>query len=191
MGEALGGMRVALLLAVFLVYLVMASQFESIIQPLVILLTVPLALVGAAFALDLTGTPISVVVLIGGIVLAGIVVNNAIVLIDYTNLLRSRGKGVDEALLEAGPVRLRPILMTAFSTIAGMLPIAIGLGAGAETRAPMGTCVVGGMITSTLLTLVVVPVVYSLMEQVAGWFKRLVGLGAGPMVVAEAESPST
>ena len=175
MGEALSGMRVALLLAVFLVYLVMASQFESIVQPLIILLTVPLALVGAAFALQLTGTPISVVVLIGGIVLAGIVVNNAIVLVDYTNRLRGRGLDKIEALVEAGRARLRPILMTTLSTVLALLPLAGVLSdipfpawvpgevwRGSELQAPLAVTVIGGLLFSTVLTLVVIPVVYRL-----------------------------
>jgi HAE1 family hydrophobic/amphiphilic exporter-1 len=112
--------------------------------------------------------------MIGMIMLMGLVTKNAILLVDYTNLLRTRGLGTREALLTSGPVRLRPILMTAFSTIAGMLPVAIGLGSGAETRAPMGTAIVGGMITSTVLTLVVVPVMYSVMDDVAQGVRRLI-----------------
>ena len=112
--------------------------------------------------------------MIGMIMLMGLVTKNAILLVDYTNLLRRRGMGRQEAQLKAGPVRLRPILMTACSTIAGMLPVAIGLGSGAETRSPMGIAIVGGMLTSTILTLVVVPVVYSLMDDLAGFARRLV-----------------
>lgn len=107
--------------------------------------------------------------------LMGLVTKNAILLVDYANLLRREGMDKDEALLRAGPVRLRPILMTALSTIAGMLPVAAGLGAGAESRAPMGACVVGGMITSTMLTLVVIPVVYSLVDDTRGWIPALAG----------------
>jgi HAE1 family hydrophobic/amphiphilic exporter-1 len=109
--------------------------------------------------------------------LMGLVTKNAILLIDYTNLLRRRGMSKQEALLAAGPVRLRPILMTATSTIAGMIPVAIGLGSGAETRAPMGTVIVGGLITSTVLTLVVIPVVYSVMDDLPRWIGRLFGFG--------------
>jgi hypothetical protein len=105
----------------------------------------------------------------------GLVTKNAILLIDYTNLLRSRGMSKKEAILAAGPVRLRPILMTATSTIAGMIPVAIGLGSGAETRSPMGTAIVGGLVTSTILTLVVIPVVYSVLDDVPGWIRRLLG----------------
>lgn len=175
MGTALDGMRIALLLAVFLVYLVMASQFESVVQPLIILLTIPLALVGAILALDATGTPLSVVALIGAIVLAGIVVNNAIVLVDYTNQLRDRGHSVIDALVEAGRVRLRPILMTTASTVLGLLPLAGALSGlplqkllpaavwrGSELQAPMAIAVIGGLCLSTLLTLFIIPVVYRL-----------------------------
>ncbi len=175
MGGALASMRMVLLLAVFLVYLVMASQFESIVQPLVILLTVPLALVGGVYGLYLTATPISVVVFIGAVVLAGIVVNNAIVLVDYANQLRGRGKSVVDALVEAGSVRLRPILMTTSTTVLGLLPLAGALaripGAerlpgdfwrGSELQAPMAVTVIGGLTLSTLLTLVVIPAVYKL-----------------------------
>jgi HAE1 family hydrophobic/amphiphilic exporter-1 len=109
--------------------------------------------------------------MIGMIMLMGLVTKNAILLVDYTNLLRRNGMSRHEAQLKAGPVRLRPILMTAFSTVAGMIPVAIGLGAGAETRSPMGTAIVGGMLTSTLLTLIVVPVVYSLLDDMATWLR--------------------
>jgi HAE1 family hydrophobic/amphiphilic exporter-1 len=175
MDQALESMQMALILAVFLVYLVMASQFESIVQPLIILLTVPLALVGGLFALYLTFTPLSVVVLIGAIVLAGIVVNNAIILVDYTNQLRERGLTVQEALVEAGKARLRPILMTTLSTVLALLPLAGALALipgierlggsfwrGSELQAPMAITVIGGLSVSTLLTLVVIPVVYRL-----------------------------
>jgi HAE1 family hydrophobic/amphiphilic exporter-1 len=154
-----------LLLAVLLVYLVMASQFESLIQPFVILFTIPLGLIGAVWALFLTGTTINVVALIGLIMLAGIVVNNAIVLIDAVNQARERGLDRYQAILEAGRVRLRPILITTVSTVLGLLPMAIGFGDGAEVRAPMAITVIGGITVSTLLTLVVIPVVYSLMTR--------------------------
>ena len=175
MDEALSSMKTALILAVFLVYLVMASQFESILQPLIILVTVPLALVGGLFALYLTWTPLSVVVLIGGIVLAGIVVNNAIVLVDYTNQLRERGLPIIDALVEAGKARLRPILMTTLSTVLALLPLAGaltvipgvdrlggGFWRGSELQAPMAITVIGGLTLSTLLTLLVIPVTYRL-----------------------------
>ncbi|MFH0945435.1 MAG: efflux RND transporter permease subunit [Planctomycetota bacterium] len=175
MDEALGSMRTALILAIFLVYLVMASQFESIVQPLIILVTVPLALVGGLYALYFTWTPLSVVVLIGGIVLAGIVVNNAIVLVDYANQLRERGLSIIDALVEAGKARLRPILMTTLSTVLALLPLAGafslipgvdrlggGFWHGSELQAPMAITVIGGLTLSTLLTLIVIPAVYRL-----------------------------
>jgi HAE1 family hydrophobic/amphiphilic exporter-1 len=161
-------LQFALLLAVFLVYLVMASQFESFLHPFVILFTIPLALIGAVFALWITGSTISVVVFIGLILLAGIVVNNAIVLIDLINQMRNRGLQKLEAILEGGRSRLRPILMTTLTTILGLLPLALGFGEGAEVRSPMAITVIGGLTVSTLLTLIVIPVVYSLLETEKG-----------------------
>jgi HAE1 family hydrophobic/amphiphilic exporter-1 len=160
-------LQFALLLAIFLVYLVMASQFESFIHPLVIIFSIPLALIGAVLALWITGSTISVVVFIGLILLAGIVVNNAIVLIDLINKLRAKGMKKEEAILKGGRSRLRPIVMTMLTTVLGLLPLAIGMGEGAEVRAPMAITVIGGLTVSTLLTLVVIPVVYSLMDRKA------------------------
>jgi HAE1 family hydrophobic/amphiphilic exporter-1 len=158
-------MKFALILAIFLVYLVMASQFESLIHPFVILFTIPLALVGAVLALFITGTTINIVALIGVIMLAGIVVNNAIVLVDLINQLRAQGSERHEAIMEAGAARLRPILMTSLTTALGLLPMALGFGEGSEVRTPMAITVIGGLTVSTLLTLVVIPVVYSLMDR--------------------------
>ncbi len=156
-------MKLAIGLAIFLVYLVMASQFESLVQPLVILFSVPLSLIGVLVTLYLFDVRISVVVLIGVVMLAGIVVNNAIILIDTTNRQRrEKGLSRDDALRKAGRVRLRPILMTTATTILGLLPMAIGLGEGSELRTPMAIAVIGGLISSTLLTLVVIPAVYRL-----------------------------
>jgi len=157
----------ALGLAVFLVYLVMASQFESLTHPFVILFTVPLGLVGVVFALALTGVGVSVVVLLGVIILAGIVVNNAIVLIDYANQLRREGYSKRDAIVTAGQVRLRPILMTTLTTVLGLLPMALGWGEGAEIRAPMAIAVMGGLIFSTALTLVLIPAAYELVDNKA------------------------
>jgi HAE1 family hydrophobic/amphiphilic exporter-1 len=164
MQESFDSMKFALLLAVFLVYLVMASQFESLIHPFVILFTIPLALVGAVLALFLTGTTVNIVALIGVIMLAGIVVNNAIVLVDLINQLRAQGAERFDAIMEAGSARLRPILMTSLTTALGLLPMAMGFGEGAEVRAPMAITVIGGLVVSTLLTLLVIPVVYSLLD---------------------------
>jgi HAE1 family hydrophobic/amphiphilic exporter-1 len=152
-------------LAVFLVYLVMASEFESLVHPFIILFTVPLAVVGVVFSLALTGTSISVLVLLGVIILAGIVVNNAIILVDYTNQLRAEGLSKREALVQAGRVRLRPIAMTTLTTVLGLLPMSFGWGEGAEIRAPMAISVMGGLTFSTLLTLVLIPVVYEVVDR--------------------------
>jgi HAE1 family hydrophobic/amphiphilic exporter-1 len=165
MQESFTSMQFALALAVFLVYLVMASQFESLVHPFVILFTIPLALVGAVLALFITGTTINIVAFIGVIMLAGIVVNNAIVLVDLINQLRAGGKDRIDAIMEAGTARLRPILMTSLTTALGLLPMALGFGEGSEVRTPMAITVIGGLLVSTLLTLVVIPVVYSLLDR--------------------------
>lgn len=165
MKDSFRSMQFALALAIFLVYLVMASQFESLIHPFVILFTIPLALVGAVLALFVTGTTINVVAFIGVIMLAGIVVNNAIILVDMINQLRSQGMEKTEAIMEAGRARLRPIMMTTLTTILGLLPMAISFGEGTEVRTPMAVTVIGGLLMSTLLTLVVIPVVYSLLDR--------------------------
>jgi HAE1 family hydrophobic/amphiphilic exporter-1 len=164
MSNSFSSLLFALALAVFLVYLVMASQFESLLHPFIILFTIPLALIGAIVALYITNTTISVVVFIGLILLAGIVVNNAIVLIDLINQIRQKGVDKLEAIMEGGKSRLRPILMTTLTTTLGLLPLAIGFGDGAELRAPMGITVIGGLLVSTLLTLVVIPVMYSILD---------------------------
>jgi HAE1 family hydrophobic/amphiphilic exporter-1 len=165
MAESFKSLLFALSLAVFLVYLVMASQFESLLHPFIILFTIPLALVGAILGLWITGSSISVVVFIGLILLAGIVVNNAIVLIDLINQLRQRGKSKIQAILEGGKSRLRPILMTTLTTTLGLLPLAIGIGDGAELRAPMAITVIGGLVIATLLTLIVIPTMYAIMDR--------------------------
>ena len=158
-------LQFVLVLAIFLVYLVMASQFESLIHPFVILLTIPLALIGAVWALWLTGTTVNVVAYIGLIMLAGIVVNQSIVLIDAVNQLRARGMAKLEAIVEGGKLRLRPILITKLTTILGLLPMALGIGEGAEVRAPMAITVIGGVLLTTFLTLLVIPVVYSVLDR--------------------------
>ncbi|MGB7489137.1 MAG: efflux RND transporter permease subunit, partial [Thermoanaerobaculia bacterium] len=147
------------------VYLVMASQFESLLHPFVILFSVPFALIGLLMTLYATDTTVSIVVLIGAILLAGIVVNNAIILVDYTNQLRREGASKLEALRQAGEVRLRPILMTTATTVLGLLPMALGLGEGSELRSPMALTVIGGLVTSTALTLLIIPAVYSLLDR--------------------------
>jgi HAE1 family hydrophobic/amphiphilic exporter-1 len=153
-------LRLMLALAIFLVYVVMAAQFESLFHPFVILVSVPLGLVGVVAALWLTGNAISVLVLIGVVMLAGIVVNNAIVLVDAINRRRREGEALQDAILGAGGERLRPILMTTTTTVLALLPMSLGLGAGDELRAPLAITVIGGLLAATLLTLVVVPCVY-------------------------------
>jgi len=154
----------ALALSVFLVYVIMAAQFESLVQPLVIMLTIPLAFLGTVLALRLLDISLSVVVFLGMIMLAGIVVNNAIVLIDYINTLRGRGMERAEAVVLAGTVRLRPILMTTATTVLGLTPMALGLGDGAEIRTPMAIAVIGGLLVSTVLTLIIIPGVYVVLD---------------------------
>jgi len=167
MSDSFRSMQFVLLLAIFLVYLVMASQFESLVHPFVILLTIPLAITGAVWALWLTGTTVNVVAYIGLIMLAGIVVNQSIVLIDAVNQARERGLPKHEAIVEAGRLRLRPILITKLTTILGLLPMALGIGEGAEVRAPMAITVIGGVLLTTFLTLLVIPVVYSVLDRKA------------------------
>ncbi|MBN2430896.1 MAG: efflux RND transporter permease subunit [Acidobacteria bacterium] len=159
---AFQSMSFAILLAIFLVYLVMASQFESLLQPFIIMFSIPFSLIGVLLILLLTGQTISVVVFIGAIVLAGIVVNNAIVLIDCINQLREEGADKTQAVIRGCHLRFRPILMTTATTVLGLLPMAIGFGQGAELRTPMALTIIGGLLSSTLLTLVLVPVLYHL-----------------------------
>jgi HAE1 family hydrophobic/amphiphilic exporter-1 len=159
----------ALGLSIFLVYVIMASQFESLVYPLLILLTIPMAFLGVLLALLWLQIPLSVVVFLGTIMLAGIVVNNAIVLVDYTGQLKARGMSTADALAMAGQVRLRPILMTTLTTMLGLLPMAFGLGDGAEIRAPLAITVIAGLGLSTLLTLVVIPTLYAGVDGIMGY----------------------
>ncbi|HSK08307.1 MAG TPA: efflux RND transporter permease subunit, partial [Vicinamibacterales bacterium] len=169
MVESFGYMAEALLLAVIFVYLILAAQFESFMDPLAIMLSLPLSIVGMAGTLLLTGDTINIMSLIGLIMLMGLVTKNAILLVDYTKVLRGQGLDRRAALILAGRTRLRPILMTTSAMIFGMLPLFFAIGEGAEFRAPMARAVVGGLITSTLLTLIVVPVVYSILDDVSDW----------------------
>jgi HAE1 family hydrophobic/amphiphilic exporter-1 len=164
-GRAIGGLLLAMGLATFLVYLVMASQFESFVHPFVVLFTLPLGGIGAILALLVTGRSVNIVAMIGMVMLAGIVVNNAIVLIDAVNQRRRAGMAREEALVAAGLDRVRPILMTSATTVLGLLPMALGLGEGAELRSPLAITVIGGLTVATALTLVVIPVVYTLLER--------------------------
>jgi HAE1 family hydrophobic/amphiphilic exporter-1 len=166
MSRSLRSLLLAMGLAIFLVYLVMASQFESFLHPFVIIFTLPLGAVGVIGALLLTGRSVDIVAMIGMVMLAGIVVNNAIVLIDAINRRRREdGMAKREAIVTAGRERLRPILMTSATTILALLPMAVGLGEGAELRAPLAITVIGGLTVATGLTLLVIPVVYSLLDR--------------------------
>lgn len=164
MMEAFSSLFLALLLSIVIVYMILASQFESLIHPLTVMLSVPFALSGGFLALFLTGRALSVPAFIGVIMLSGIVVNNAIVLVDYINQLRSRGMDRHDAVVKAGFTRFRPILMTTMTTLLGLLPLALGIGEGAATQAPMATVVIGGLALSTLLTLAFIPVVYTIFD---------------------------
>lgn len=174
MRETFGQLLLGLLIAILLVYMVMASQFESFAHPFVIMTTVPLSIIGVAWILIALGKTFSVVAFIGVIVLAGIVVNNGIVLVDCVNHLRRGGMAMREALIEAGKIRIRPVLITAGTTIMGMLPMALSRSEGSELRSPMALTVIGGLLSGTALTLLVVPVVYELVDGFAEGFKKKV-----------------
>ncbi|HEX6104156.1 MAG TPA: efflux RND transporter permease subunit [Gemmatimonadales bacterium] len=159
----------ALGVAVLLMYLILVVQFGSFLDPLAILVSLPLSLIGVVLALWITGDTLNIMSLIGVILLMGIVVKNAILLIDFAKWARERGQPLREALIEAGRIRLRPIIMTTFALIAGMVPVAIGSGEGADFRAPLGRAVIGGTITSTVLTLLVIPTVYEIVDGLRSW----------------------
>jgi HAE1 family hydrophobic/amphiphilic exporter-1 len=164
--ETTQAIRFAFLLALIAIYMILAAQFDSFLHPFTIMLSAPLSFIGAFLALRLSGEILDVLGQISFLMLMGIVMKNGILLVDYTNKLRERGLGLHEAVLEAGPTRMRPVLMTAVSTVVGMLPLVVGIGEGSEWRRPMGIIAIGGLTTSTLLTLVVVPVVYTLVDDV-------------------------
>jgi hydrophobic/amphiphilic exporter-1 (mainly G- bacteria), HAE1 family len=167
-----------LILAIILVYAVMASQYESLRDPFIIMFSIPLAAIGVVLALKLTNTAFSMQAYIGVIMLAGIVVSNAILLVDYTNTLRRRdGLALREAVEVAGRTRLRPILMTSLATMLGLVPMSLGVGEGSELQAPLARVVIGGLLTSTLITLVFVPTVYTLFEE--GWSGLRTGARSG------------
>ncbi len=172
MGESFLYLTFALILGVLLAYMILASQFESFIHPFTVLLSMPLSFIGAFGALLATGKTLNIFSFIGLILLMGLVKKNAILLVDYTNTLRQRGMTRREALIQAGPVRLRPILMTTIAMVLGMTPIALGIGEGSETRSPMAVATVGGLITSLLLTLVVVPVAYDALDDLQAWLNK-------------------
>jgi len=172
MAESFGCVGQSLVLAVVLIYAILASQFRSFLQPLAIMLSLPLSLVGVAGMLYLVKDTLNIMSLIGLILLMGLVTKNAILVVDFTNVQRRAGLSRTEALIRAARVRLRPILMTTLAMIFGMLPLAFELGSGAEFRAPMARAVIGGLITSTLLTLIVVPVVYTFLDDLGEWVVR-------------------
>jgi HAE1 family hydrophobic/amphiphilic exporter-1 len=163
--ESFFWLRIAILIGAILVYMVMASQFESLLHPFVVMFSVPFAFTGVIWAMFLGGFHLSIVVFIGVLLLIGIVVNNAIVLVDYTNILRARGLGIKEAAFRAGRTRLRPVLMTAITTIIGLLPMTFAKGQGSEFWNPLGATILSGLLVSTLVTLIVVPTFYTIFER--------------------------
>lgn len=172
MNESFGSAVGALGIAVIFIYLILASQFGSFLQPIAIMTSLPFSLVGVFLALLVTGSTLNVFSIIGFIMLMGLVTKNAILLVDFTNRRQREGLSQHDAILSAGQVRLRPILMTTLAMLFGMLPMAIGVGDGGEFQAPMGRAVIGGIITSTLLTLVVVPVAYTYLDSLGKWATR-------------------
>ncbi|HEY0490113.1 MAG TPA: efflux RND transporter permease subunit [Telluria sp.] len=190
MAETLGGAATALGIAIIFIYLVLASQFGSFLQPIAIMVSLPLSMIGVLIALLVTGSTLNIFSVIGIVMLMGLVTKNAILLVDFTNHGQRNGKNQHDAILDAGQVRLRPILMTTLAMIFGMLPMAIGMGDGGESQAPMGRAVIGGVITSTLLTLVVVPVAYTYLDNLgkkaARWFQGVPDEEAHSAAIAEA-----
>jgi HAE1 family hydrophobic/amphiphilic exporter-1 len=170
--DEFSGLGLSVALAITLIYMLLASQFESFIFPLVVLCSVPLCASGVVVSLFLSNRAFGLTAYIGLLMLVGIVVKNGILLVDYTNQLRSRGLNRDEAILTAAPTRLRPILMTSSAAVLGMLPLALGIGKGSETQAPLATAVCGGLTTSTLLTLFIVPIVYAMFDDLGRKFRR-------------------
>jgi HAE1 family hydrophobic/amphiphilic exporter-1 len=174
MRETINSLVFALVMGIIIAYMILGVQFNSFIHPLTVLLAMPFAVTGAFFTLWLTGDTLNMMSMIGLILLMGLVKKNSIILVDYTNQLRREGLSVTEAVLKACPVRLRPILMTSVATVAGAVPAAMGWGPGAETRAPMARGIIGGIVLSTLVTLVLVPVFYVLIERLREAAGRLV-----------------
>mgnify|MGYP005847347907 FL=1 len=182
MDEMFESLGFALALSVLFVYMILASQFGSFVHPFTIMLALPFSVVGALFALYLGGFSFDMLGMIGIILLMGLVTKNSILLVEFTNQLKRRGLGTREAVMEAGPIRQRPNLMTTLAMICGMVPVAAGIGAGAELRQPMGVSVIGGLVVSTLLTLVLVPVAYSLIDDLGRllWRREPAAAGAQP-----------
>jgi len=187
--ETMGYALSALLLAVIFIYLILASQFGSFLQPVAIMMSLPLSLIGVLLALLIARSTLNIFSIIGFVMLMGLVTKNAILLVDFTNQLRASGQERARAILEAGRIRLRPILMTTFAMVFGMIPLALGIGEGSEQRAPMAHAVIGGIITSTLLTLVVVPVIYTYLDDLARWAQNRFGFA--PAADARSSSGET
>jgi len=176
----------SLALSFILVYLLMAVLFDNLIHPLTIQLSLPMAMIGAVLALVWMDQQLSIISITGFIMLGGLVQKNAILIVEYSNTLRERGYARDAAIKEAGLTRLRPILMTTLATVFGMLPIALAVGRGNEARAPLATCVIGGLIMSTILSLVIVPCIYSVFDDVQSWIARSLGKGRRSALVEAA-----
>jgi HAE1 family hydrophobic/amphiphilic exporter-1 len=179
MRESFGYAVSALAMAVIFIYMILASQFKSFLQPLALMTSLPLTLIGVVLALMMFGSTLSMFSVIGIVMLMGLVTKNAILLVDFAIRMREQGMDRSQALLHAARVRLRPILMTTLAMVFGMVPLAFALSEGAEQRAPMGQAVIGGVVTSSLLTLVVVPVVYCYLDDLAQWFRRRRPAGGG------------
>lgn len=173
MMNSFADLAIALVFSIFLVYVVMAVQFESLLYPFIIMFSMPTMFVGVLFGLFITGTPLSVTALIGVIMLAGVVVNNAIILVDYINIQRRYGLDRHEAIMQGAPSRLRPIFMTTLTTVLGLIPLALGIGEGAEMQAPLAIVVIFGLCCSTIFTLLLVPVMYTYLDDFSNWIKRL------------------
>ncbi|HSR16349.1 MAG TPA: efflux RND transporter permease subunit, partial [Gemmatimonadales bacterium] len=185
--ESGGALYFAFVLALIVVFMVLASQFESLVHPFTVLLAVPLAVSGALFTLFVTGSTINLYSQIGMILLIGLVTKNSILLVEYANQLKERGLDTLDAVLESGRIRLWPIIMTSVATIVGALPIALGLGAGAQSRKPLGYAIVGGVFFSTALTLFLVPTAYVMLDRLARRLGRRRAAKAGTPVVVGAE----
>ena len=184
--ESMANLTFAMLLSIVLVYMVLASQFESLIHPFTILLTIPLAGVGALLIFLVLGLPLNIMAFIGIIMLVGIAVNDSIVLVDAINQFKNAGMARHEAIIQAGSNRIRPIIMTSLTTILALLPLTLGIGESAALRAPMALAVIGGLVTSTLLTLVVIPCVYTVLDHVRDYFRPAAAVANGTLVVADA-----
>jgi hydrophobe/amphiphile efflux-1 (HAE1) family protein len=190
MQESFAALMAAVGLAVIFIYLILASQFASFTQPVVIMMSLPFTLIGVSLALLLTGSTLNMFSMIGFVMLMGLVTKNGILLVDFANRARRAGASLHDSLLQAGQVRLRPILMTTAAMIGGMTPLALGLGEGGETQAPMGRAIIGGVITSTLLTLVVVPVLYTYLDRLTEWRKARKARKAAAAAAQGAALPS-